>query len=428
MLPKMSRVIQALVFFALAPICSAASFQIQEQAVSGLGLAYSGTAASSEDASTSFYNPAGMINLAKPQMVLSSSYIYADTTLHIDSRTNTAGASLTGGVTAKPQGSALVPGLFIAGAVSDKLSFGVYSVSPFGLITKYGVDSPARFLGTRSSLRVIDVGPSIGYKLSDSISIGVSIGGRHVNAELDGAGNVGAGEGFENNYGRGSSIYYNAGIIFTSPKGTRLGVTYRSNVEISAYGTSTSFLPGVSPFKRVELYTKVILPESVVFSVHKEFDSKWSVSTDLHWTRWSRFDNVRLEFRDFANDLALGGRIIEYNYKNTYRLAIGTKYQFNERIILKFGYAFDESPTRDEFRTVRIPDSNRNWLAIGAKYKLNKNINLDIGYSYIFFASAPLSDSAPIAIAPTSQSSQTLSGNFDTSAHVMGIQLTWNFV
>ena len=55
--------------FSAAPAHSAA-FYIQEQSVSGLGSAFAGSAALAEDASTIFYNPAGMTELKGPQVQL----------------------------------------------------------------------------------------------------------------------------------------------------------------------------------------------------------------------------------------------------------------------------------------------------------------------------------------------------------------------
>src|SRR5438477_6260868 len=49
---------------------SAAGFALIEQSGSGMGNAFAGAAASAEDASTIFYNPAGMSFLTGPQVVI----------------------------------------------------------------------------------------------------------------------------------------------------------------------------------------------------------------------------------------------------------------------------------------------------------------------------------------------------------------------
>jgi len=56
-----------------AGTASSAGFQLQEQSVSGLGVAYSGMAAAVQDASTAFWNPAGMTQLERNEVVLGTS-------------------------------------------------------------------------------------------------------------------------------------------------------------------------------------------------------------------------------------------------------------------------------------------------------------------------------------------------------------------
>ena len=54
---------------------SAAFFALAEQNGSGMGTAFAGGAAIAEDASTVWYNPAGMTRLTRPQLVVAGSYI-----------------------------------------------------------------------------------------------------------------------------------------------------------------------------------------------------------------------------------------------------------------------------------------------------------------------------------------------------------------
>lgn len=51
-------------------IANAGSFAINEQSVSGLGTAYAGGAAQAEDASTLFFNPAGIVLLDQGELQL----------------------------------------------------------------------------------------------------------------------------------------------------------------------------------------------------------------------------------------------------------------------------------------------------------------------------------------------------------------------
>jgi long-chain fatty acid transport protein len=63
------------IIFISAGSASGAGFALIEQSVSGLGNAYAGGAASAEDASTIFFNPAGLTRLDDRQLILGAHLI-----------------------------------------------------------------------------------------------------------------------------------------------------------------------------------------------------------------------------------------------------------------------------------------------------------------------------------------------------------------
>ncbi|MGH8757408.1 MAG: outer membrane protein transport protein, partial [Burkholderiales bacterium] len=60
----------AAMFSGLAGGAFAAGFALNEQSGSGVGVAFAGSAASGEDASTVFYNPAAMVRISGTQLSL----------------------------------------------------------------------------------------------------------------------------------------------------------------------------------------------------------------------------------------------------------------------------------------------------------------------------------------------------------------------
>ena len=69
--------IAVILLFVSAGSAFAAGFALIEQSVSGLGNAFAGGAAGAEDASTIFYNPAGMTRLNGQQLILGSTCSHA---------------------------------------------------------------------------------------------------------------------------------------------------------------------------------------------------------------------------------------------------------------------------------------------------------------------------------------------------------------
>mgnify|MGYP003339624924 FL=1 len=77
--------------------CNAAGFALMEQNASGLGNAYAGAAAVAEDASTVWWNPAGMALLpAGRQVVFSTAQIVPSTTFHNAGSVAASGQALNG--------------------------------------------------------------------------------------------------------------------------------------------------------------------------------------------------------------------------------------------------------------------------------------------------------------------------------------------
>ncbi len=71
-------------------------------------------------------------------------------------------------------------------------------------------------------------------------------------------------------------------------------------------------------------------------------------------------------------------------------MGLGVTYAARDTLTLRAGVAYDKSPVKDKFRTVRVPDSDRVWLAVGAGYRLSESLSVDIGYAHLFVSDAPI--------------------------------------
>src|SRR5207247_7846683 len=101
----------------LARNVGAAGFQVNEQSARGLGSAFAGEAAAAEDASTIFFNPAGMTRLSGTQFVSSGFVIKPTGNFHNEgSRLNSAvgGGALGGSNDGNGGSMALLQTLFIS--------------------------------------------------------------------------------------------------------------------------------------------------------------------------------------------------------------------------------------------------------------------------------------------------------------------------
>jgi long-chain fatty acid transport protein len=108
------------------------------------------------------------------------------------------------------------------------------------------------------------------------------------------------------------------------------------------------------------------------------------------------------------------------NWKDSYRLAVGTNYKYSESWKLRAGIAYDQSPVRDEFRTVRIPDNDRTWLALGGKYTVSKGGFIDFGYAHLFMKDAPIDQT-------TTPPGLRVQGSYKDSVDILSVQYTHTF-
>ncbi|MGH8771477.1 MAG: OmpP1/FadL family transporter [Burkholderiales bacterium] len=437
----------ALVFVAgaafVSTAASAAGFQLFEQSGSGLGNAFAGGAASAEDASTIFFNPAGMTRIPGRQLVLAGHLIHIEAEFENEGSTlGFAPIPLTGGDGGDAGGIGFVPNLYYAMDVTPNVKFGVGANAPFGLKTHYDAGWVGRYHALTSQLTTININPALAYKVNDVVSLGAGLDVLYADARLSNAidfgticfGTLGAGpctglgltpqaddgraevEGDDWGYG------YNLGALFAITPNTRIGVAYRSKISINidadadfSVPASATILTAGGAFRDTSASASVDLPDYASVSLFHEISSAWAVMADLTWTNWSRFEELRVKFGNPAQPDA----VTPENWDDSYKVAIGATYQHNDAWKFRAGLAHDESPVPDRFRTPRIPDEDRVWVSFGAQYKVSPNGLLDIGYTHIFVDDPELN--------LTSASAGNLRGEYDSSVNIFAVQYSQGF-
>ncbi|MFI4938229.1 MAG: OmpP1/FadL family transporter [Candidatus Berkiellales bacterium] len=428
----------SLVMCCLASKAFASGFALQEQSVTLLGTAYSGTAALAEDASTGYYNPAGLTRIIDSQIVLSAILIQGDFKLTADSATNSFRFPMGGG-TARPGKVSLVPTFHLAKRIDDRWVLGFNVTTPFGLATRYKEDSIARYLATNSDIATIDLSPSIAYQILPSFSLGFGVDAQYADATLSadfsGFDNQIIHDGYQRNHASGWGYGLHFGALWEPLETTRVGLAYRSLVNLHVEGNSENQTQlGYVP---VRVHTDITVPESATLSLYQELNRCLALTGDIAWTNWSRFHTLRLRYNRIINITnpfngapAIAPDIDTFeHFKDTRRFALGLIYTMDDTWRFRGGVAYDQSPVRNEFRTLRLPDSDRYWLAVGGAYAVNDSFNIDFGYAHLFFKDSSIHEHAPfIAQTQTPVTAATLDGKFKSSANLVGIQIRYDFV
>ena len=417
--------------------CSAlaSGFSITEQSIKNLGNAASGGAALAEDASTIFYNPAGLTRLSGNSLQGVGYIIFSDINFQNQGSTTITGTPLTGGEETEGGVNVFVPNFYGHYSVSKKLKLGIGVNPPFGLATDYGADWVGRYQAIESRLKTININPSVAYKLSDSFSVGAGVSFQYADAELTNAidfGLIGQQlglpvqsqqlDGLAEVSGDDWSMGYNLGLLYQPSPRTRVGLAYRSGVSHTLEGDAEFTVPDAATpltatgqFVNGSAEADLDLPDSLAFSVYQKLSPRWAIMGDITWTNWSRFEELRIQFDNPAQN----DTVEPENWSDTVRLGVGLNYNPNNKWTLRTGFAYDPTPIDEEFRTARIPDSDRYWLTFGTTYKISNSLDLDAAYVHIF-----ADDSS---IDRTTEIGGDLQGDFNSTANIISLGLNWKF-
>ncbi|HET7201061.1 MAG TPA: outer membrane protein transport protein [Burkholderiales bacterium] len=395
----------------------ASGFALIEESASGLGTSFAGAAAAAEDASTIFYNPAGMSLLPGMQVSAGLDFINLSAKFS-DSASTAAGGRPLGGNGGDAGGLATVPNVYFAMDVAPDWKVGVGLSVPFGLKTEYTSDWVGRFQAIKSDISTFNLNPSASYKVNDKVSLGFGLDYQTIDAEFTNAINLGgvaeeiADIKAKDNTGWG----YNLGVMYQLAPDTRLGVSYRSSIKYHLTGTAT-FSAG-QPVPSVNVSSDITMPDSASIALQHRLNPGWTLLADITRTGWSKIKDLTI-----MNDTA-GSTLSSTpeNFRNTWRVGVGAVHRYDDAWSIKMGLAYDQTPVNDTDRTARLPDNNRLWLSAGGQYRLSKTGTLDFGYAHLFIKDAPINQTNP-ATAGGGQ----LVGTYKGSVDILGVQLAHRF-
>lgn len=369
------------------PATFGAGFQLAERSAAGLGRAFSGEASVADDASVLSSNPAAMILLGGDwNYSAGMTYIEpgADATLYPTVTGGNARPALRDNDIAE---SAFVPYLYATKRLNEDLVIGAGMFTSYGLRTNYS-ENVASQVGTNySEVTTVNFNPSIGYRINDVVSIGAGFNILYAEGEITSSEVTLAGAPSFGLEGDDWSFGWNLGVLFELSEKTRVGIHYRSALNLELEGTATGSIIGLAGLASSDASLDVELPATAEISISHDLNSQWTLHGDVFWTQWSAFERLEPTVSTgipAANAMINPVLATEQDWSDTFRYSIGTTYRHDETWTFRGGIAYDESPIDDSKRTLRIPDGDRIWLSLGASYVVNEHLTIDAGYSYIF--------------------------------------------
>ncbi len=415
----------------------AGGFLLFEQGVKGLGNAFAGGSSIAEDATTIFYNPAGITRLSGTQFEAAAHYIIPQA--EFDDKGSTVspaagGAPLTGGDGGDAGVTAIVPNLYFAHQITDKFHGGIGINIPFGLTTEYNKDWVGRYHAVKSDVLTIDINPAVAYRVNKWLSLGGGISAQYIDAELTNAvdfGLIGGGapqslDGFVKLEADDWGWRWNFGILIEPTDDLRFGFAYRSDIDYTLEGDANFDIPaGAGPIAigaglvDTDAKADIELPGHASLSAYWRLHEKFALMADIFWTHWSVLDDLPVE-------LATGTNVVTtLDWEDTFRYALGATYYMDEKWTFRGGVAYDETPIPNEkLRTPRVPGEDRIWTTVGLSYKFSDNIMLDLAYAHLFVDNPKIRKTG---LEPEDITRGALRGNYDAGVDIVSVQIGIKF-
>ncbi len=307
------------------------------------------------------------------------------------------------------------------------LGMGIYS--DFGLGTDYDTDWPGRFNAIETSLETVTFSPTLAYKVTDDLSLGV--GARIMYLDFSTRKAVarpappGTLMGYSTTCGDTMGYGWLAGATYNLTEDWTLGAVYRSRVrqhvtDGNVYYDSASPTPPYPPSDRVDAEAIIVLPSSATLgSNFKMLDNRLNLGTAVTWTEWSTYDALDINFARPLLNRPSSENMKDWN--DAWRFGFGAEYALTEQWSLLGGYVFDMCPISEEQTDFMMPSGNRNIFSTGIGYQRENGFYATLSYAYLMM----VENTRLVHNSYNNTDAYATFANMD--AHMISASVGWNF-
>jgi long-chain fatty acid transport protein len=384
-----------------------------------VGPALSGITARANDATSVFWNPAGLTRLDRPELVLQTTFAYKVSKFDVDSST------FDGGNGDWDREILPIPSFYYAHPLGEDWRVGVSINVPAGIGNDFGDSWAGRYLAEETELDFVALSGVAAYRLSDRWSIG---GGplaiftdsktkARVN-NLEPGRNDGSVKLEESGFGVGGM----ASLMYEFSDRTRIAATYRSEIDPDLSGEPK--FNGLDPLleaivdagsldqRNIDVDFQV--PEQLQIGIYHEINDKLSFTVDGIWLNMSRFG---INSVSFGND----SLFVESDFRDMYIGTIGLKYRVRPDFAVSLGALYATSPISDNDRTIALPLDRTYAVGGGLEWQLSDDLVLHGSLNYADLGDGKVQSEGDLLRGE-------IAGNFrDNYAVVLDLALTKRF-
>ncbi|MGO3740364.1 MAG: OmpP1/FadL family transporter [Marinomonas foliarum] len=419
---------------AAASSAYSAGFALNDHSATASGKALGGVAASNEDISASFWNPALLTNAKSTTVYVSGAYVIPTMDATVNSANDAATNSLGSDANNDSVDSTLVPSIYFAKPISDSTVAGISLNVPFGLSGDYGDEWSGRFHATETGIQDIALSFALAHRLNNWVSVGASVQLHQADVVL--ASQVGVatasvteGNGYieadANGYG------YSFGIALEPREGTRIGLGYRSEVDFDFKGdvkyTNVAIINGNAALTpgfdliNTSVSDSITFPSVLTLGIEQDLTPKLMLGFTAIKTGWGAMDELRIDFDSDQPD-----SVLTFGFEDQWMYSAGLTYAYSDKLTLRTGIAMDNSPVTDEYRSARTPDGDRKWISVGATYDFNDMTSATFAFTHVMIDDVSV-DRNFTASGQEDASRGTLDADYKSSANVISVAMNMAF-
>lgn len=251
---------------------------------------------------------------------------------------------------------------------------------------------------------------------------------------------------------------WNVGYMYQFTDKTRLGISYRSESDIRMNGdldwdlndlkggpgadllTQPSLSEYITRYYRPDTDARLIftIPSKLNVGFFTELTDKIDFMVNYTFNKSSVVKNLEIELPNQKTDIKQGNPKIAQNWRDSSTIASGINYHWNDKLTLRTGVQFDQSPVGSEQdRHPALADNDRWMGSFGLGYKVDKNTSIDLAYSYMYIMPSESNFHDPCTGTYFEREDNSIGGSSectanggtfrarfeDSHAHIFGLQL-----
>ena len=377
----------------------------QDAAATARGNAFAATA---DNPSALYYNPAGISQLEGTQARVNFYGINLESTYTAPSGTKARTKS-------KLQG---IPDFYFTTALkSAPVTLGVGVFAPYGLGVEWP-DSAAPFRATKGELAYYSFTPVVAWKPHKTFSIAAGPTINYANTEFQQTLFPRPTPLFQTRLrGEGTDVGFVAGAQWKPLAQHAFGLSYRSATTINFQGTLDT------PAGSAPANARIKFPQHLIAGWSYRPTPAWNLEVNVDWTDWSRLQKV---------DVKSGGTTVStlpFNWKNSFFYEFGVTRYFDKGWHASAGYIYSENSVPDATLNPIVPDSDRHIFSLGGGRTYQK-WRWDVAYQLAYGPSRTVTGNT-YTLAPTAGPGTGIpapaNGTFEFLSHALAVSVGYNF-